>query len=81
MSTDAELTNLVHHTVSSTDELITSFEKLLESPQETYIIPREALAALQSILSINVLLTRRLFEENQTMLDRIDELLRKHNLK
>jgi hypothetical protein len=66
---DANLASLVHHAVSTSDEYVANFDKMLASSAENFSLPREVIQALRTLLWTDSALVSNLFEENQQIMD------------
>jgi hypothetical protein len=77
MTDETTLASLVHHAVSSANELVAGFDVILKQPQEIYSMPKVTLEAIRTILEMNSKLTQRLFEENQNIGDEITRIMSK----
>ncbi len=74
---DANLASLVHHTVSTSNEYVADFDKMLASTSEKFLLPREVIQSIRALLWANGALVSNLFEENQQMFDMVKETISK----
>lgn len=74
---DVNLTSLVYHAVSASNEYVANFDKMLESSSENFFLSREIIQAIRVVLWTDSALISNLFEENQQILDRLKKVATK----
>lgn len=77
MPSDFELGALVANTVMSANELNDGLKHLLELPTDVFALPREVIEQIILVMSTNAMLNTKLFEQNQSIVENIEELVRK----
>ena len=75
-----EVTAAVHATVSGINELAAEFQKQIDEGAETFIISKENIQAMMSLMKTSAMLTSLLFEGHQQFTDAVEEVKKKHNL-
>lgn len=74
----SDLPEIVFKTVSLANELTEAVDKVLAREGDSVLMPRQALEMINSALKANSELAKHLFEENQTIMDSVDDFLRKN---
>jgi hypothetical protein len=77
MDNNLQLTEVIHSTVSITKEYSLKLDDVLKTEADVFEIPREALESLKNVIDTNVYLVTKLFEENQSLNDGIENALKK----
>lgn len=81
MGIDVETTALIHHTVSSINELTAEFQKAIDEGAETFVMSREQIQGVVSLMRTSAMVTSNLYEGQQKFADVLEEVKKKHNLK
>lgn len=75
MPLDPKFGNVVMEVTSTTRDLQQQIQQLLEEdPEENFTITREVLEGFSSLLLVNVEMVAGLYEENQTIIDRLKDI-------
>jgi hypothetical protein len=69
--------SILHHTVSTANELVARFDELLKTPAEAFEVPRDSLELIRKIMSVNAMLAAKLYEENERIMEQAEALLQK----
>jgi len=75
-----EVTAAVHATVSDINELVVEFQKQIDEGAETFIISKENIQSMMSLMKMSATLTSLLFEGHQKFTDAVEEVKKKHDL-
>jgi hypothetical protein len=77
---DITTTALIHSTVSSINELAADLQKAIDEGAETFVISKENIQGMVSLLKTSAMITSNLFEGHQKFADVLEEVKKKHNL-
>ena len=77
MGLNIETTALIHTTVSSINELADEFQERIDQGAEAFVIPKDQIQALLSLMRTSATITAHLFEGHQKFSDVVDELQKK----
>lgn len=75
MSPDAELTAKIHDTVANAKELADKLAVLLSADHPTYHLSATSMQKIVTALRLNSQLVSLVFEQNQAIRDRVDQVL------
>jgi hypothetical protein len=77
---EVNLAALIHHTVSTSEEYVANFDKMLESSSENFLLPREVIQALRAIIWASGSLTANLYEENMKIRELLESFVPKNQI-
>jgi hypothetical protein len=78
MTPDFVLGEMVATAVMSANELSDGFKRLLELPTDVFVLPREVIEQVILVMSTNAMLNTKLFEQNQSIMENIEQLVKEH---
>lgn len=71
---NSKLVGMVHHVISSSNEIVAACDKLLEQDgRDFFAVPRETMRQFREVLATSSMMAGKMFEENQRIMDLVEK--------